>query len=300
MIGEFTEKARIYEQIAKHNGLELTKELKDTITDYITFNEQEQEISVGNKEGLEARKSKDEFNEYIDSECGNFYFNFYNRISENLELQFLTRLFYYYTYLNYEGRLVKTIGNRFIPIHIKETETILNISKRESDRTMKRLLELDLIRVDEKGYLMANKKYCTKGTIVKNNKVGKIRMFNDGIKSLYEKSQPREHKKLALLFKLIPYINLQWNIVCKNTEAELMEDIVPYSLKELSVLLEQTNITRFTKSLLDLTVNGENVILINKTKNGDFITVNPRIYYKGTRKDELKYCIGLFAVGSNS
>ena len=40
MIGEFTEKVRIYENIAKANGVEITQEIANTICDYLTYEEQ--------------------------------------------------------------------------------------------------------------------------------------------------------------------------------------------------------------------------------------------------------------------
>ena len=45
---------------------------------------------------------------------------------------------------------------------------------------------------------------------MKNKKEEKVRMFENAIKSLYEQSKPSEHKSLALLFNILPKINLKW------------------------------------------------------------------------------------------
>ena len=49
---------------------------------------------------------------------------------------------------------------------------------------------------------------------------------------------------------MLPYVNLKWNVICKDTTEELKENIKCYTLKELMQELGQTNITRFKNDLL--------------------------------------------------
>lgn len=188
---------------------------------------------------------------------------------------------------------MQKIGVRYVTIKEKELHFILRLSSRETLNTKKVLLEKELISIED-GSILINPRYCRKGGIVKNKSIEKIRMFDYGIKELYELASKTEHKKLALLFQLLPYINLRWNVICKNPKEEMLENVEPYTIKELMILLNQTNITRFKKNLLDLTVQNESVIFINTNKYGELLTINPKIYYKGVNIDELKYLIGLF------
>jgi prolyl oligopeptidase PreP (S9A serine peptidase family) len=124
-------------------------------------------------------------------------------------------------------------------------------------------------------------------------------MFENGIKELYEKSKPTEHKQLALLFELLPYLNLKYNVICEDTTEEVLEHIKPYTLRQIANMLKETNITRFKKKLMDMTVNSQPVVCINEIKNKKMITINPKIYYKGTKLEDLKYLQGLFDMSLN-
>lgn len=249
-------------------------------------------------EQLEAMKYKKDQNElqiFIKDNCGSFYFNFYQRLLDKIEPQYLTRFLYLCTYLDYDGRLITKKSNRNICIKENELQFILKLSRTETYNTKVLLIENNLIEIKD-DVIYINTKYCKKGEIMKNSRVEKVRMFDETIKELYESSSKTEHKKLALLFQILPYINLRWNVICKNPKEEILDEIVPYSLKELMGTLNQSNITRFKNSLLDLTVNGEEVVMINKKKNGELLTINPKVYYKGVNKKELQYLIGLFSI----
>ena len=64
--------------------------------------------------------------------------------------------------------------------------------------------------------------------------------------------------------------------------------IEPYELKEIAKILGVTNITRFRNDLLKLTVDGQPVVMIQLVLNKSRILINPKVYYKGTRLDEVK------------
>ena len=61
-------------------------------------------------------------------------------------------------------------------------------------------------------------------------------------------------------------------------------------------IAEYSNITKFRKELLNVTVNGELAMKITETKYGKFIYVNPRIFYKGNNYEDLKACTNEFKV----
>lgn len=262
---------------------------------YLRGVEDSQKKKEETKDIVEMVHNQNEFQLCVKNNCGSFYFNFYKRLLDKIEPQYLTRFLYLCTYLDYEGRLVKKVGKTNVIIRESELQFILKLSRAETYNTKIVLINNNLIEIKD-SVIYINQEYCRKGDIMKNSKVQKVRMFDDAIKELYETSTRTEHKRLALLFQLLPYVNLRWNVICKNPKEEILEEIKPYSIKELMVLLEQTNITRFKKCLLDLTVSGESVIMFNKKKNGDLLTVNPKVYYKGVDIDELEYLIGLFGI----
>lgn len=283
-----------------YNGIseEILTKTEDYLEGYKKGVEDSQIKKDEKKDIIDKIKDQDEFQLFIKETCGGFYFNFYKRLLNKIEPQYLTRFLYLCTYLDYEGRFVKKLGNRNVCIKENELQHMLNLSVRETFNTKKSLIDNELISIVD-GVIYVNKKYCKKGDIVKNSNVEKVRMFDYGIKHIYETSLKTEHKKLALLFQLLPYINLRWNVVCKNPEETILENIKPYSIKELKILLNQTNITRLKNNLLNLRVGKEAVVMINSVMNKDLLTINPKVYYKGVKIDELSYLMGLFSINKD-
>lgn len=305
MVGEYTEKVEIYKNIIKNNGIvtedgEVIKPhescLDNIVMDLINIEEDKKNKT---QEILKWKQERDEFKEEIINNCGHFYFNYYNRLLDKLKPQYLTRFLYLCCYLNYDNLLVINKTTRHIPIYDEELQGLLKLSKAETYNTRNALIEKELIIINEDKTISINNTYCKKGEIMKNNKTEKVRMFENGIKELYENSKPSEHKQLALLFEMLPYVNLRFNVICENPREEVEERIKPYSLKQLSVLLKQSNVTRFKKNLMSMSVNEEPVICINEIKNKKMITINPKVYYKGVNINELKSLISLFTMSEN-
>lgn len=305
MAGEYTAQIRDYTNIIKSNGIvndygELIevadKCLENIAMDFIKMEEQKKEQI---QEVIQWQKEKTEFQEEMLDSCGHFYFNFYNRLLNKLKPQYLTRFLYLSCFINYYNLLVINKTTRHIPIYEEDLQRILKLSRTETYSTKIDFIEKGLLIVNDDKTLTINDTYCKKGDIVKNKKVEKVRMFENGIKELYEKAKPTEHKQLALLFEMLKFLNLQYNVICKDNTEQVLEHINPYTLKEIAEILGETNITRFKKKLMDMTVNGEAVVCINEIKNKKMITINPKIYYKGTRLESLKYLQGLFDMGKN-
>lgn len=305
MAGEYTAKIRDYVNIMKSNGLvtqdgELItpniKNLENIAMDFITMEEQKKEQV---EEIMQWQKEKTEFQEAIIDNCGHFYFNFYQRLLNKLQPQYLTRFLYLSCFINYDNRLVINKTTRHIPIYEEDLQSILKLSRAETYNTKNVLVEKGLLIIHEDKTMSINDTYCKKGEIMKNKKVEKVRMFENGMKELYEKSKPSEHKQMALLFEMLPMINLRWNVVCENPTEEVKECIKPYSLKNLAKQLDQTNVTRFKQKLMDMTIGNEPVICINEIKHKKFLTINPKIYYKGFNLEELKAIIALFDMSEN-
>lgn len=280
----------VSEEILDQNG--------EFLEGYLKGVEDSQRKREEKKDVLSRITEQSEFQLFVKDNYGSFYFNFYNRLLDKIEPQYLTRFLYLCTYLDYEGRLVQKKGCKNVCIKENELHFVLKLTSRETLNTKKELISKGFISVKD-NIIYINDKYCKRGDILKNKKIEKIRVFNYGIKDIYEASSKTEHKKLAILFQLLPFINLRWNVVCKNPDEELLENIQPYTIKELMILLKQTNITRFKRQLLELTVVKEAVIMINTNKYGDLLTVNPRVYYKGVNIDELSYLIRLFKVNKD-
>ena len=308
MAGEYTAKIRDYSNIIKSNNIvtqdgeviELHKDCLESIAmDFINWEEQRKEKKL---DAINYKKDNDEFKNKIDELCGSFYFNFYKRLLGKIKPQHITRLLYLSCFMDYNNLIVlrKNNGNK-IPIYESELVNILNIGKTEFYNTKKELINNNLIIINDNKTVTINQTYCKKGEIMKNKKVEKVRIFEDAIKELYEKATPKEHKTIGVLFELLPFISYKYNIVCRNPEQIIKELIEPYSIKELCDIFNYKNITDFKRKLEKLKIGMDSVVCINRIDGKEFITINPKVYYKGARNiEDIKELEGIIAIFESS
>lgn len=244
------------------------------------------------KEIIITKENQSDFQKRLLGSYGSFYFNFYKRLS--IEGQFLFRFIYLCSFMNYDNYLSN--GKRLL--RESDLQDILLLGKSEYYKTKDYLLKNDLISIDAKGLISVNSKYCKKGQINKTKVVEVIRMFNNGIQELYQKALPREHKKLAILLDILPYINYKYNIICYNPTEENIELIKPIKMPDLCEMLgyDRSNSSRIKKQLFSLRVSGEKVIGLWQVENIDALLVNPRVYYKGGEDNGLDYLEALFKI----
>lgn len=281
-----------------YNGIseEIRFNTEDYKEGYIKGVEDSQSKKEEIKEVMDNAKSQDEFDKLVDTYLGNFYFNFYKRFAHKLKPMNYVRFLYLCSYMDYENRLVKKNGNKNVSIYEKELQSILNIGKTEYYNTKKELVENDLIIINEDKSVSINNKYCKKGKIIKNSMVVKIRMFNNGIRILYENCNPKEHKKLAFLFDIIKYCHYDYNIICHNPHETLEDKIIPINVKELCVLLGYKNVTDFKRKINTLKIDNKPVFDIHSINNKQVIQVNPQVYYNGNKLEHLKGLLVVFGI----
>ena len=147
--------------------------------------------------------------------------------------------------------------------------------------------------------------HSTKGRLDKfQKKATKVRIFEDAIRALYEKATPREHKQLGLLIEMLPLINLKYNVVCENPSCELEGEIVPINLSRLAEKLgygvDKNSASKLKRGLFNIKVAGEYVIMVSSTGNGSFVTVNPRVFYKGTLLENVEYLTKMFGLANKT
>lgn len=277
-----------------YNGIsdEISFNTEDYKLGYLRGVEDSQRKKEETKEVIITKENQSEFQKRLLDTYGSFYFNFYKRLS--IEGQFLFRFIYLCSFMNYDNYLSN--GRRLL--RESDLQDMLLLGKSEYYKTKDYLLEKDLISIDADGLISINSKYCKKGKINKTKVVEVIRMFNNSIQELYQKALPREHKKLAILLDILPYINYKYNIICYNPTEENIELIKPIKMPDLCEMLgyDRSNSSRIKKQLFSLRANGEKVIGLWQVENVDALLVNPRVYYKGGEDSGLDYLEALFSI----
>lgn len=246
-------------------------------------------------------KEKSTFQQAIYEKLGSFYFNFYNSIPCKLDRQYKFRFLFLCTYLKYgDDRLQYKQENRIYKIFNEgDLMKLLKLKKTEYSKTKKELLNSNLISIDKDSHIHINNNISTVGAISKYNQRDYTRVFKDTVRELYNKSEPRQHKQLGLFIDLLPYIHFKFNIICKNPTCELMEDIQPLTPKELAEdlkLYTGKNVSSFKRKLLSIHIGDKEGMLFVERFNKKFFVVNPLIYYKGTKIEDLNYLIELFKI----
>ena len=237
----------------------------------------------------DKKASTDEMNIWIAKEYGSFYFIIFKMLKKDLKKQYIIRFLYLCTFMTYDGLLLwgnAKESERYMTE--KDLQEILNLGATETNKTKIALLYNKLIFINKVGNLQVNDKFCFKG-VVPNiyKKSSKIRIFEDAVRNLYEKSISNEHKKLALLVMLLPYINIHNNILCHNPLCTMEFQLDIIDLKKLCILVEYSddNKGRLKKDLKGLRVGNEQVVMFNETDKSRSITINPRVYFGGNVED---------------
>lgn len=282
-------------EVVKLHESEMTRLALNTVNLAEKLASTDKETVMNEKtKGILVKKSmQSEFQKELLDKFGAFYFNYYKRL--NISRQYMFRFIYLCTYMNYDNFLSN--GTRLYKS--KDLKILLKLSNTEYKRTEDYLLENDLISYTDKDNIKINNKYCLKGKMPKNKNVEVVRMFDEAIRELYENALPREHKKIAMLLEILPYINYKYNVVCKNPKETNIELIEPMRMTEVCELLgyDKTNASKLKNSLFSLTVGNEYVIGMFEKGCGKAIYVNPRIYYKGGNKEGISFLGDMFKIG---
>ena len=262
--------------------------------EYIKQTSEEKEKKLKNKRDyLEKKKSNDNFYKSLNIHCGSFYFLNYNSL---LEKEHLFRFIYLCTFMDYDNIILYGNGKNKEgkKARKKDLQEILKLKDGQFYPTLKYFIDNELILINEEE-IKVNKKYCIRGKKEKKE-IGVTRMFDNGIKELYEKATTREHNKLSLFIKMLPYIHYESNVICYNPEVEDIEEVQRLSLVQLAKELGYSTPQKLKKGLMELKIKDESLIMVATINNKSMIVVNPRLYYRGSNIDNLVGVVNLFKI----
>lgn len=241
-----------------------------------------------------AIKNKEKFAVFIRENCGSFNFTLYNKI---VSAENLLRFIFICTHMNYKNFIevgnasgVSRLANK------KDLQEILNLKNQQFYNTINYLIKEEfIIKVDDN--FMINKDFSMRGKVPKKKlKEGSVRMFDDAIKEIYEKAQAKEHKKLDLLVKILPFVHYELNVIAHNPNEEIPGQIKAITLTELAEIFEYSTVQRLKRNLFNITVDGQPVIMLVVIENQTKIVINPKIYYKGNNLEQMQGIMKLFEV----
>ena len=156
------------------------------------------------------------------------------------------------------------------------------------------LNEQGIMTPDRGGKYRVNRECFYRGDMDKCEE-NHIRLFTETTRELYRSVKPTEQCYMAYVMQMIPFVNRQTNILCRNQTEQSIECTEYMKLKDFCAImgLDVTHTSRIRKQLLKLRINGELTVgFFNDTDtmelipNGKYVVVNPTLYYGGERKKD--------------
>lgn len=214
------------------------------------------------------------------------------RLKKKVSPQTLGRLAYLSVYSEYDtGRLMMTERTIMKSENLKD---VLRISQRAVYDFLKESQESALLTVKENGELILSD-YFIKG---RSRFQKQIRLYINSVKSLYEKMIQSEQniRYFGYIIQLVPYINKEWNVICRNSNERNPHKLEPMNIEEICSLLNfnPTNSGRLTRVLKKITFIGYDLFenerkeqkLCNFIKDSESnewrMIINPNILFMGT------------------
>lgn len=152
----------------------------------------------------------------IQKDYGPFIFLIYYPAEElnlNILSASLTRLIYLSTFLSFDGWLVTDDG---FSIDKALCGEILKVSDDTFLNFWNEMIKENIFFYNN-GRIYLNKNILKRGDLPKNTNA--IRLNCETVRYLYEHCQSVSgHKNLSYIFKIIPWVNRTWNIICWNPE----------------------------------------------------------------------------------
>lgn len=244
--------------------------------------------------------------------CGDFYWTlfdtkekYYPDISDDL----LAKIVYLITFMDYETNLLvvrDSITEPKRPMLKKDVAKVIRLYRTKFQKFWNSLMATGVITEQPDGSLRVCDKFC-KGSLTDKNATA-MKVFTHAVRYIYENTDLRSQRYISYLFRLIPYINLRYNIVCKNPLETERSEVVRMTGKEVCRMfgVDDSNVRRFLRMLLHkinfVDKNGDTRSVVRYIVDGKnnveraFITINPQFYAGYISKTDMLNILDEFTI----
>ena len=248
-------------------------------------------------------KIKKEIN-WINSGEENFIFHLFDNAKyfKDISSQSIVRLVYLATYIDYSNNIL-CFENK-IPLTKKDIKKLMLLTDSVFKRWFNEMIDKKYIIQKDEGFYITSK-YFLKGQINKNLNAYKnnryTRIYINAIRKLYLTTKTTSHTTLGYIFQLIPFVNLQWNIVCNNPLESDKDLINPLTVGEFCDIIgyDKKNAKRLIKIIASIRFEWKNKIqrfcsyIYDSDITNMMIFINPNIFYSSDNFSEVEV-LGIF------
>lgn len=202
--------------------------------------------------------------------------------------------------MNYDGDLMK---NHKTKMKKSDLVSILGLSDATTFRFWKEV-NGKYIYEDSDGYLkLSSTDIFQKGKLKHYDENSFYqRFYIDAIQNLYKKTDTSKHKHLGYVFKMLPFVNIEYNTLCDNPFENELEKINPITFTEFCVNIgyDSNQSKRLIKIYSEIKFDVDNrkelfcSFVSDGVNNGNQkIFVNPHVLYGGSDYKKVKV-LGIF------
>ena len=239
----------------------------------------------------ERRKQKQDFYEQksrLDT-LGEFSFVLAKQRFEGISPETVARLVYLSTYLRTDPSQALFLTQR-TKMTKHDLPSIMGLSRRTADRFLDEASQ-EYIVLDDVGHLSLNAALFCRGKIGRHGEsLSWRKVYISAVRSLYRAANGK-HRYLGYMFQMIPFINIQYNMLCENIFERDLDNIRQMTDKDFcrEISYDYSQIARLRKVYKNIRfeVDGrmEAFCAFVDAGCGTRIYINPHILYSGTRPD---------------
>lgn len=252
----------------------------------ISYTPEEQEVYRERRKREAEKQLREQERRYRKNNTPKFCFISAEHSEIELDPATMARLVYLSTFLDYKGNLKV---NSCRKMKFSDLENVLRIKKSEVYNFWNQVNKI-CVFADQKGNLSMYSEFSLRGKLPYGKRYQQI--FIETVQNLYQQTKITKHKYLGYIFQMLPYINVEYNILCRNPLQNDLERVEPISIDEFCDLIgyNSHNRIRLMKIYADITftVDGKQeqfcAFVSKGTDIGNTrIFVNPHILYHGTQ-----------------
>lgn len=226
-------------------------------------------------------------------ENGGFIFAFFTQAKQiedrfpQLTAQDAARVLFIGSYVAWESNRLQYANGRII--RKSGLCELVGMSAKRFSQFFKKLISEQVLSESDKGELFMNPTLFYRGEIKTNRydlgDMSHTRVFRKTIQDLYALFNGRQLSKLGVIYKVLPFLNFETNIICFNpseTDEDLLE---PMNLDQLSTLLDYGDPHKLRRALEAIKIEGKPVFLVVQNPNNRRqlrVIVNPRVVFGGS------------------
>ena len=197
------------------------------------------------------------------------------------------RLIYLNSYIDVGHN--KLMLSQRTPMRRKDLSRVLNISPATASRFWDEVYPNYIVEKND-GLMFTNSQFFIRGRL--QNKSA-LKFFVESVRTLYESLPTNKHRYLGYVFRLLPFVNIEFNVLCFNPFEKELEKVEMMTLSDLCeyINFDKSNLHRLTNiyKSLRFKINSKShterfvsFIFDGTDRSQSKVYINPNILYSGS------------------